>query len=133
MARYVANQPPSACPFGKVGDVLWLAEPWASVNGAFHYKAVASATGIEWQPPRSMPRDLSRTLVRLLSTRLEPLQDITAHDIAAEGSLCAEDSPPCASAAEGFAHWWNSLHPRAGTRWADNPVVWVIAFEKIPA
>jgi hypothetical protein len=133
VARYVAAQPPGDCPLGKPGDLLWVAEPWASVNGTFHHKAVTPAPGIEWQPSRSMPRDRTRALVRLLSTRLEHLQEISASDIAAEGNLCAKDSPSSATATEGFARWWDSLHPRQGTQWADNPVVWVVAFEKIPA
>ena len=33
----------------------------------------------------------------------------------------------------GFARWWDGLHPRPGTQWADDPAVWVVEFRVLPA
>lgn len=64
-----------------------------------------------WQPLR----------IRILSIRREPLQAITEADAKAEG---------VADVAE-YAALWDSINKRRGTRFADNPAVWVLTFEVV--
>lgn len=133
MARYIAGRPPGDCPFGKVGDLLWVAEPWANVDGTIHFKAVAPAPDVAWQSSRSMPREITRVVVRLVASRLERLQDISTSDVAAEGDLRSEGSSSVSTPIEGFARWWDSTHRTPGTQWADNPIVWALTFERVAA
>lgn len=122
LVRHVAADP---CPLGEPGDWLWVREPWApgSPGGsAARYQAdgAEAAPGVEWQPARTMPRELSRL-------RLERLRDIPDEDLPAEGRLWREGAPAGGETErEGFARWWDSLHARPGTRWADDPWVWVL-------
>jgi len=64
-------------------------------------------------------RDGEPVLVEITSTRLERLQDISGEDLEAEGGFSPRDA---------FERWWDSVHARPGTRWNDNPWVWVITF-----
>ena len=139
MLRQVAADPLAPCPLGVPGDRLWVREPWAAAEGGtISYHADAAVPAAEpglgarpWQPARTMPRDASRILVEIAALRLERLQAIAVEDVAAEGSLWL----PAATAAEtpvaGFARWWDSLHPREGTRWNDDPWVWVVSFRRL--
>ena len=61
---------------------------------------------------------------RLLGIRLEPLQAITKADARAEGLDCACPIKP-------FARLWNDIHTTTGTRWQDNPEVFVLTFELV--
>ena len=61
----------------------------------------------------------------LLSIRQEPLQYITPTDVTAEG-LAAYPDPT-----RGFAGLWNDIHTTIGTRWQDNPEVFVLTFELV--
>lgn len=102
-----------------------------------------------WRPSIFMPRWASRIMLLVKAVRVERLQDITEADAIAEGAYMqgkVGDDPTAdnwtmtgegwryASAREAFAHFWDSLgNRRSGFTWADNPWVWVIEFEKLPA
>ena len=64
--------------------------------------------------------------LHLLSIRHERLQDITEDDAAAEG-ISRRPGPYILD----FAHLWDSINTRVGTRWQDNPVVFVLTFELV--
>jgi hypothetical protein len=76
--------------------------------------------------------------IRIKSIRLERLQEMTEEDAIAEGCVPYETgvvSPtgvkevwPAISQAPDF---WDSIHTKPGTRWADNPLVWVLEFEVV--
>ena len=57
--------------------------------------------------------------IRVFALLREPLHNMTEADSQREGY---------ASVAE-YAQEWNRIHTKRGTRWADNPTVWVIDFE----
>jgi len=69
--------------------------------------------------------------IKLLAIRRERLQDISEADLYRE----VGNGEP----AHWFAHlrlWqfrnlWNNTHTAPGTRWADNPLVWVLKFELV--
>jgi len=129
MIRQVAARDVAACPFGGPGDLLWVREPWALVDGVPVYQGShASAADVEWQPARSMPEEHARIWLRLDDTRLERLPDIPEEDFIAEGCLWLESPLSGEAPRAGFARWWDSLHRRPGTQWADAPWVWVLSF-----
>jgi len=61
----------------------------------------------------------------LLSIHQEPLQAITPADVTAEG-LTAYPDPT-----RGFAGLWDDIYTVPGTRWQDNPQVFVLTFELV--
>lgn len=83
------------CPYGEVGDHLWVRETWAKVLGEedlmFVYKATNSEelnTGDEdddgnifrWKPSIFMPRKASRILLLITDIRVERLRLIEKED-----------------------------------------------------
>jgi len=76
-------------------------------------------------PKRGQPaiRDAAGNIrrVEIVSIRRELLQNITEEDARAEG---------VASVAE-YRALWDSINDRKGTRWDDNPLVWVISFKLV--
>lgn len=76
---------------------------------------------------RASKDDLShQVIVEVREVRCERLADIPDGDIVGEG-IDISGQPQ----REAFALWWDSLHPRDGQRWRDNPEVWVVRFEWI--
>lgn len=134
MLRQVAHQPGAPCPLGAPGDSLWVREPWAHAgHSGFRYLATDSdPASVVWLPARDMPCEASRLRLVIREIRSERLQDIAGHDFTHEGLLWRQVVPPTAHTdRSGFAAWWDSLHPRPGTRWRDNPHVWVVGFELV--
>jgi hypothetical protein len=135
---FVADPANSLCPFGAPGDLLWVREAWAPVpalDGAYPHHAVYRADGrteTRWRPSIHMPRWASRLTLRVTSVRVERLQAITEEDARAEG-VAADDisrvGVPCYSARQNFERLWDSLAAE-GSRWRDDPWVWVIGFER---
>lgn len=108
------------------------------------------------QPGRGKPA-VGR--IRITAIRQERLQDITPQDAAAEGIeketcfsckgtgrltdyvesediteittwACDDcDGTGWYSPVEAYAYLWDSIYTKPGTRWADNPLVWVLEFE----
>jgi len=131
--RVVAAEDASQCPLGSPGDLLWVQEPWApaSDGAAAIYQADSSAkteAKVGWEPARTLSREHARVWLVIRRVRLERLQAISEDDIAAEGGMWREAAPEGEDERSGFARWWTSVHARPGTAWADNPLVWVVAF-----
>jgi len=164
--RYDKQMPDSAsflikCPFGQVGDQLWVRETWmpdAPRDGTWadiefygckhaplsyipkHYQNPehclfrASWTGTQlcgWTPSIHMPRWASRITLEITSIRVERLLDISEEDAKAEGTT---------SSGVGFD--LDHLKYRAGFQtlwesingagsWDANPWVWVIEFKRV--
>ncbi|WP_205287721.1 hypothetical protein [Luteibacter yeojuensis] len=179
---YVADPGNGLCPYGQVGDRLWVKEGHAlehAVDGAEpphadgrpilhrpdddvdgvhplwtqpHYRATDPAPdltcerpacaqcrdhdmGPHWRSPIHMPRWASRITLEVTAVRVERLQDITEDEAQAEGvapGFLCEDDVVRASAryVNGFRMLWDDL-AKDGTRWADNPWVWVVEFRRI--
>lgn len=89
------------CPFGAVGDRIWVRETWAEAGAGApdlklylanypehvptHYENVPPADEIRWTPSIHMPRAACRILLEITGVRVERLQDISEEDAKAEG------------------------------------------------
>lgn len=97
------------CPYGDVGDQLWVRETWAQKEDmlgcqAWLYRSDETARfqgygkpgakldtygwawdKVKWKPSIFMPRDASRITLEITNIRCERLQDISEIDAIAEG------------------------------------------------
>jgi len=118
---FVALPENDMCPFGKVGDQLWVRETWAIASKAtdlvkVYYEASSRQSHTEFheyfpvelagdmlptypksRPSIHMPRWASRIQLEITNIRVERLQDISEDDVVAEGIdidalLAAQDS-----------------------------------------
>lgn len=153
---YVHGEPDPvevACPYGASGDTLWVRESFAPRyfdNGAPGYMAdwteVAAAyvPKPKWKPSIHMPRALSRITLRVISVRVERVQDISEEDARAEGACelpLQEGAPgawwrvpgtgmgPHRSARAAFKALWESIN--GAESWDANPWVWCVGFERV--
>jgi hypothetical protein len=142
------------CPFGLVGDRLWVREAFAGpahigdgdqgvvgfgieyrADGAFRpYGDCAcegSCSGVRivhpWKPSIHMPRWASRISLEVTGVRVEQVQQISASGVRGEGRvpLVGED------ARQHWEHFWNLLNAKRGYGWDVNPWVWVIEFRRV--
>ncbi|EOC0011700.1 hypothetical protein ACI0X9_003387 [Cronobacter turicensis] len=82
-----------ACPFGTVGDRLWVRETWARYNiDKDSYDMAYRATTPHdwpkegrWRPSIHMPRWASRILLEITDVRVERLNSISHEDAEREG------------------------------------------------
>jgi len=73
-------------------------------------------------PSIFMPRWASRIILDIKSLEIAQRQDISESDAISEG----------VSSREEFKSLWNSLNDKKqGRSWEDNPMVWVISFERL--
>lgn len=119
-----------ACPYGVPGDLLWVREAWALTDQAGDHitdaRVVYRATdqdwetmeGWKWRPSIFMPRWAARIWLRIVSVRVERLQQITGEDAYREGCEYRNDFPAL----------WDELNAKRGVGWETNPWVWVIEF-----
>lgn len=85
------------------------------------------------------PNECQPLRICITAIRQERLQDITETDARAEGVKAAEcyraeyfaGKEPLESYVEGYRQLWNQINARKGTRWADNPLAWVLTFEVV--
>jgi hypothetical protein len=108
------------CPFGRVGDWLWVRETWAKpgeVGDHTEYRADnPDPLAAKWRPSIHMPRRASRLSLEITEVRVERLTQIMDADGKAEGYAGA--------AAFLAGEWARPLR-------ADNPWVWVIGFRRV--
>ena len=109
------------CPFGKVGDHLWVRETFGChlIADSLVYRADKNAMSIRWTPSIHMPRLASRITLEIVGVRVERLQDITDAEARAEGFKDVG----------AFADCWNSIYKN----WHENPWVWVVEFKHVEA
>jgi hypothetical protein len=136
------------CPYGKIGDVLWVRETWFKMDGQFIYKAdVKYPKSLKWKPSIFMPREACRLRIEITDIRVERLHDISQEDAIKEGIECIEKAPVgdgnlyryylgrnidgvrfgVLNPIESFKSLWQSINDN----WDKNPFVWVIEFKKI--
>lgn len=148
------------CPYGAVGDLLWVREPWRELDSRdgwrrlYEYRERAEARGYasehKWRPSMYMPIEASRITLRITKIGVQRLQDISAADAIPEGI-------------ERDGEGWKSYeiihrgrhkgqrHPHAVVpnrspitsykelwesingemSWRDNPAVWCLTFDVI--
>lgn len=136
------------CPFGAVGDRIWVRETWARYNidqnsHDIAYRATTPEDWPEegrWRPSIHMPRWASRILLEITDVRVERLNAISEEDARAEGIIdggclnCGEPEPcgcanPEPDATDAFAYLWQSIYGQES--WNANPWVWVISFKRV--
>ncbi len=130
------------CPYGQVGDRLWVRETWKKLHPIMDSKVLYKADmmvpdlGKPWQPSIFMPRWASRITLEITGVRVERLQEISVDDAFSEGieSLMPYqrgDGPwNDLTAFAYFISLWDSINAKRGYSWSDNPWVWVIEFKQ---
>ena len=85
------------CPYGMIGDRLWVRETWANLpelspEKTLVYKATDrkgwleyETETIKWKPSIFMFRKYSRILLEITHLKIERIQDISEEDAIAEG------------------------------------------------
>lgn len=136
------------CPYGQVGDKLWVRETWArdDDDGVLMYRAdighdinaaaweqgrIEGNARHHWRPSIYIPRWASRINLEIVGIGLERLHDITDEDALSEG-VCPTKTgcyPGVPRAA--FAELWASIYGQ--TSWAQNPLVWRVEFTRVTA
>jgi hypothetical protein len=127
MELYDARGARIPCRYGQPGDRLWVRERWAARSNQFVYSAddATPAHRVAWRASYHMPRRASRITLCIKAVRAEKLCDISQADAIAEGLAGAAHDDPRAW----FRQLWDAINTSPGTRWADDPWVWVIEFE----
>ncbi|EJK8055626.1 hypothetical protein NO575_000601 [Klebsiella pneumoniae] len=148
-----------ACPFGDVGDRIWVRETWAEAGASAPdlklyranypehvpsiYENVPPAEEIRWTPSIHMPRTASRIQLEITDVRVERLNAISEEDAEAEGidMEALYDSQDCydciadhnmtgrPTVTGAFKYLWDSIYGEEG--WKSNPWVWVIEFKRV--
>ncbi|CZU52294.1 Uncharacterised protein [Enterobacter cloacae] len=148
------------CPFGSVGDRIWVRETWAEAGASApdlklyranypahvptHYENVPPAEDVRWTPSIHMPRWASRITLEIIGVRVERLNGISEADAEAEGidMDALADSQDCydciadhnmtgrPTATGAFKYLWESIYGEES--WKANPWVWVIEFKVVP-
>jgi hypothetical protein len=141
------------CPFGKVGDILWVREPAQvlttpsprgniciqySADG--HVEYIKYPSRLKWKPkalhgvPNGIFKEAARIFLKVTNTRIEKLQDIWGNEIAAkaEGVISPELGKinDTLHYSRLFRGLWGAIYKKKNT-WDSNPFVWVIKFKRV--
>lgn len=147
------------CPFGAVGDRIWVRETFCPVDDTQYggekwvdYRATPKfeashpagwdcapndAEALKWRPSIHMPRWASRILLEITDVRVERLNAISQADAIAEGAPPSHPSIDCVSQEYGFPDfsrsWFGQTwqHIYGSDSWNANPWVWVIEFKRV--
>ncbi|HIB5812271.1 hypothetical protein RZO95_25380 [Klebsiella variicola subsp. variicola] len=147
------------CPFGAVGDRIWVRETFSPVDDTQYggekwvdYRATPKfeashpagwdcapndAEALKWRPSIHMPRWASRILLEITDVRVERLNAISQADAIAEGAPPSHPSIDCVSQEYGFPDfsrsWFGQTwqHIYGEESWDANPWVWVIEFKRV--
>ncbi|HBS2773858.1 TPA: hypothetical protein MAE48_004772 [Klebsiella quasipneumoniae subsp. similipneumoniae] len=135
------------CPFGAVGDRIWVRETWNKYGGLLTYRAdhdwiddmrKETVCTAKWVPSIHMPRWASRILLEITDVRVERLNAISQEDAQAEGMELTGWRPTYSDPDSGgevltpydnFAQLWESIYGEES--WKANPWVWVIEFKRV--
>lgn len=141
------------CPFGKVGDRLWVRETFCIVHDEqfgeenwIDYRATPKYSdkkpagwdaepndpeALNWAPSIHMPRWASRIKLEITDVRVERLQAASDDDFKAEGyPLDRELTGGSTDAFCWFRHLWDSVS-KPDCNFESNPWVWVVEFKKV--
>ncbi|HID3656001.1 TPA: morphogenetic protein [Serratia marcescens] len=139
------------CPFGQVGDRLWVREMFASglcTKTTLAYRATHKREDLEegwnetikWTPSIHMPRWASRIMLEITAVRVERLNDISQDDAQAEGMELTGWRPSYSNPDnsgldetltpyDNFAMLWGTIYGEEN--WSANPWVWAISFRRV--
>jgi len=136
------------CPYGNIGDVLWVREKFrvneSQTGFPFHFYTDDDYTNKDsekWKPSLFMPKAACRFFLEVTDIRLERLQRITEFDAISEGiqETGIADYPyklysgkkgehsGCAKAIRSFESLWQAIN----SNWNLNPWVWVVCFKQV--
>lgn len=146
------------CPFGRVGDRLWVRETFMDLWGTgvehrpdpsgplqryayaaecppgSHADGTRKDYGLKWRPSIHMPRAACRLLLEITAVRVERLQAISVNQVRREGCevrefwLFGADADRRQQIAAGV---FQRLWESTGGDWAGNPWVWVVEFQRV--
>lgn len=138
------------CPYGVVGDRLWVREKWRIYHGTnwaqlyysdeselpvlLPYDSCESLSSLhgKWRPSIHMPRWASRVTLEITDVRVERVRDITELAAIEEGIPRVDPNTTHAYHHRGqFQVLWDSINEKRGFGWESNPWVWVISFKRI--
>lgn len=136
------------CPYGQVGDVLWVREAIYEYDGWAWYKSDDTPVwdnrqAARWRhkakflSARYMPRWACRYKQTITGIRVERLQEITKKGAINEGAKIPNLTrygvtlDVMVNHRTGFVTLWDSLNAKRGYGWKDNPWVWVISYPKL--
>ena len=124
------------CPYGQVGDRLWVKETqWR--NGGWVADGPSPLRNDSKIPSIFMKKIYARIWLEITSIRVERVQDISETDAIEEGVECrcdvgrSEFDQCFLTFREHFAMLWDSLNAKRGYGLDKNPWVWVIEFKKL--
>lgn len=140
---------PLPCPYGVLGDRLWVRETFrlpSRYDDATpdELAAQVSRSDVRYladgdidlsgknRPSIFMRRCWSRILLEVVSVRVERVQDITEDDAIFEG--CIHDPNYGVHGKEArseFIRLWELLNSKRGYGWIANPWVWVVEFKRV--
>lgn len=148
-----------ACPFGQIGDRLWVRETFAVGEGVIYREDWSRTCDPKilkgkWKPSIFMPRDLCRISLEIVSVRVERLNDISEADAEAEGlerfspnswknyefktahprsgEVISDEKHRTLSYSDtvrSFKSLWQSINGSGS--WEVNPWVWVVEFKRL--
>lgn len=137
------------------GDILWIRETFGITEYGYVFKADFCSPGYDkpvngWKPSIHMPKEIARKFLKILSVRIERLQDISMDDsiqegiialsmsnaqIIESGQLYLDYSKPTKILNDGlspkasFKSLWEKINGKDS--WTKNPFVWVYEYEII--
>lgn len=148
------------CPFGAVGDRIWVRETFCTVDDTQYggekwvdYRATPKfeashpagwdsapndAESLKWRPSIHMPRWASRILLEITNVRVERLNAISEEDSQAEGMELTGWRPTYSDPDSGGEVWtpYDNFAQLweciyGEGSWKANPWVWVIEFKRV--
>lgn len=135
-----------ACPYGTVGDRLWIKETFTldflGPRNQVVLRADEPRANCKWKPSIFMPRKFSRIILEITGVRIARLCDISEVDAVAEGCEPRFDHAKhcdgkCDLVCNGsmvsskmiYRELWESINGKGS--WNLNPWVWVLNFKRI--
>ena len=131
------------CPYGYVGDRLWVKEVWKYYGGCeYQYQEMPScviyqasptrSTDAPWKPASTMPRWASRITLEITGVRVQRLSTVTIGDINGEGvnPLSGVGTKRVhRNSWDVFIKYWDKSNPKNDCD--SDPFVWAITFKKV--
>lgn len=147
------------CPYGKIGDKLWVRETWYQYTGINSYSRPNNIRYFAddpvdednpqefscWikKPSIFMSRIASRITLEITNIRVERLQDISECDcydegcqdidrgITGAGAVAGEIAEAYEGIKDVFIRLWDSINAKRGYLFKSDPWVWVIEFKRV--
>ena len=144
-----------AKPKYNIGDIMWVRETvWQKASGTlgidgetetvmwneFKYISTDKEPEVGWsyswikRPSIHMPKSAARIFLKVKDVRVEKLNDMSIQDMINEGistnGIITTDGPIKYRVINRFEELWDSKKKEEQYKFASNPYVWVIEFER---